>query len=104
MMKQVQKYALMSALATGLYVVLIAIFMDVLESYFSNTPDTILAPIFMLLLLIFSAAFTGSLVFARPVLWYLDDKKKDAISLLYWTIGFLFILVVLVAALLFAMI
>lgn len=46
--------------------------------------DTVLVPILMLL--VFSASVTGGLIFGRPVLWYLDGKKKETFSLLITTL------------------
>lgn len=51
----------------------------------------------ILLLFVFSAALTSMLIFGRPVLWYLDGKKKEAISLLTHT---LVIFLIITAALL----
>lgn len=48
----------------------------------------------MLLLLILSATVTGSLVLGRPILWYLDGKKKEAVSLFVATVGFLFLITI----------
>jgi len=45
------------------------------------------APIVMLSLFVFSAALTGTLIFGRPILWYLDGKKSEAISLFAYTLA-----------------
>ncbi|MEK7174665.1 MAG: hypothetical protein AAB759_03335 [Patescibacteria group bacterium] len=54
-----------------------------------------LAPAAMLLLFVFSAGVTSSLVFGRPVLWYVEGKKQEALSLLFYTLGFLFVITVI---------
>ena len=54
--------------------------------------EPVLVPIVMLMLFVFSAAVTGSLIFGQPVLWYLDGKKKEAGSLLVATFVFFFAL------------
>ena len=65
---------------------------------FSSVPD-FFAPIIMLTLLVLSAAVMAVLIFGKPVLLYLDNQKKDAITLLFYTLGCLaaiFVAVVLV--------
>ena len=52
----------------------------------------------MLMLLVFSAAFTGFLIFGKPIMWYLDNKKKEAFSLLIYTLS-LFLIITLIALL-----
>ncbi len=50
----------------------------------------------MLLLFVTSAAITGFLVFGKPAMLYIDGKKKEAISLLGYTIGMLFLITLIV--------
>jgi hypothetical protein len=66
---------------------------------FLGKNNTILIPIAMLMLFVFSAAFTGILILGRPVMWYLDGKKKEAIYLLFYTL-LVFFVVTLIAFLL----
>jgi hypothetical protein len=82
------------ALATAAYVSLVASFLFYAPRFIvaKTSDDNVLMPIAMLMLLVVSAAITGSLVFGRPVLWYLDGKKKDAVSLLFSTLGALFVI------------
>ena len=101
-MKNILKNAVMIAAGTAVYVVLIATFMSNTQNLFGpDDPKSVLVPISMLLLLILSAAITGFLVFGRPILWYLDGKKKEALSLLAYTLGSLFVLTVLAWLVLF---
>ncbi len=51
--------------------------------------DTYLTPIVFLSLFVLSAAIVGSLMFGKPVMLYLDGKKRDAVQLAGATIGFL---------------
>lgn len=80
------KYALLDALGTAMYVSLVASFM-----YFAgqNAPkeDGFFVPVAMLMLLVLSVAIVASLIFGRPVMWYIDGKKKDALRLLLHTLG-----------------
>ncbi|TAK56946.1 hypothetical protein EPO17_03345 [Patescibacteria group bacterium] len=93
-MNPILKTAFIHAIATALYVALLVsgIF------YAPKTPDqsfTILMPIIMLLLFVFSAAVTSYLVFGRPLLWYLDGRKAEALQLLAYTLLVLFVIIVL---------
>ena len=58
--------------------------------------NSVLIPIAMLLLFVFSAALTGALILGRPILWYLEGNKKEAFSLLLYTLG-IFLGITLVA-------
>ena len=87
----------MNAVGTTLYIVVVASFFFNAQNLFGSDggdKKTILIPIMMLLLFVLSAAITGSLVLGRPVLWYLDGQKKEALSLLAYTLGFLFVITI----------
>lgn len=58
--------------------------------------DNALMPIAFLLLFVVSAAVMGILVFGRPILWYLDGKKREAVELSGVTIASLAVITVLV--------
>ena len=96
-MKNLIKNSLLSALGTVVYVTGVAWFMVSAEKGFSNE-KTIWMPIAMLLLLVVSAGTTGSLVLGRPVMLYIDGKKKEAVKQLVLTLGWLFIILVVVLA------
>lgn len=88
------KYAGLNALGTTVYITFVAsLFFS--ASHFLVLKDMILIPIAMLLLFVLSAAVTGSLVLGRPLLWYLDGKKKEAVSLFIMTLGFLSLITIL---------
>lgn len=95
-MNKIIKNAFIDALGTVIYIIIVASFMFFLQEDVAKEPDTVLAPIAMLLLFVFSAALTGTLVFGRPILWYMDGKKKEAISLISYTLGILLIITILV--------
>lgn len=69
-------------------------------SFVGNTlrasPDTILIPIGMLVLFVFSAALTGYLFLGNSILLYLEGKKKEAVSLIAWTFVFLFVIAIII--------
>ncbi len=91
-MPRIQRTAVLSALATALYIIVVATVMFYAGQARRGLPPTPLVPIAMLMLLVFSVALTGALIFVRPALWYLDGMKQDALLLLAWTLGFLFVL------------
>lgn len=79
------KTALLNAAATAAYVTAVGSFLFYAQRIFGPGKSPLI-PIAMLLLLVFSAALTGSLIFGRPALWYLDGRKKEALSLLVSTL------------------
>lgn len=75
------------ALLAYSYIFCIAIFFNLgLQKAFSKVPE-FFAPIIMLSLLVLSAAIMAILVFGKPVLLYLDNQKKEAVTMLFYTIG-----------------
>lgn len=58
------------------------------EKMFQNVPE-FFAPIIMLLLFVLSAAVMAILVFGKPVLLYLENQKKEALTMLFFTVGWL---------------
>ncbi len=97
------KNAALDAGVTALYVTAIGSFLFYAPKVFGPaSAHTALIPIVMLLLLVFSAALTGLLMFGRPILWYLEERKQEAFSLLIATLGiFLIITIVALATLYF---
>lgn len=73
---------------------LVVLFIFSLQA-FQQEPDTIIIPMAMLMLFVCSAAITGFLVFGKPMMRYIDGKKKEAISLLTYTLGMLFIITII---------
>jgi len=89
------KYAFLNGVATAVYIVLVALFLTFISGFFPEE-DTVIAPIFMLMLFVVSAGITGSLVLGRPILWYIDGKKKESVILLSETLGIILLIAVLV--------
>lgn len=82
------KYAFLNATGTAAYVTAVGSFLFYAPKVFGRG-NSVLIPITMLLLFVFSAALTGALILGRPILWYVDGKKKEALSLLISTLAFL---------------
>src|SRR5574344_750383 len=90
------KWGITHALGVLAYIVLLALFMNNANNWFGEDDRGILAPIAMLLLFILSALVTSSLVLAKPIMLYIDGKKKEAIKLLFFTGLSIFVLVLIV--------
>lgn len=95
LMKSIQKYAFLHALGVVAYVSGVAWFMNNAERLFGGQQNPgWFGGVLFLLLFVISAAITGSLVFGRPVLWYLDGKKGPAVHLAVKTVLWLAIFLV----------
>jgi len=85
----------LNAVVAAAYVMLVALFMTNIEAIVG--PETgILGPTAFLLTFVISAAVMGVVVFGRPVIWYLDGRKQEAIRLVFYTIVSLIIIVLIV--------
>lgn len=93
-MKKVIKYAAINSFGAAAYIVGVVSLMNFLTR-FSDAQEPILIPISMLMLLVFSVAIMGTLIFGRPILWYIDGKKKEAVSLLAYTLGIFFVIILI---------
>lgn len=89
-MSEIRKTALKNALATAGYVVAVGTFLFFGATIKIGRSNSFLLPITILMLLVFSAAFTGFLIFGKPAQMYVDGKKKEALELLTQTLIFFF--------------
>ena len=87
-MNKITKRALIDALCTALYVAGVGCFMYYGSQIKIGRANVALVPITLLLMLVFSASLTGFLIFGKPAQMYVDGKKKEALSLLFQTLGF----------------
>ena len=83
------KQSLAYSLGVVVYIFLVALLMTNGQRLFGKI-DNVMSGVAMLLLFVFSAAVTGSLIFGKPILMYLDDAKKEAVKMLIYTIIWLF--------------
>src|SRR5579864_1102307 len=81
------------ALGVGAYVLLVATILNKGKEWFANVRG-VFAPAMILLLLVFSAAVVGSLIFLVPALWGVSGKKQEGLRLLIATLGWLAVLVI----------
>jgi len=89
MNKKLIKIAFSNAILVFGYIVLVAWFFQLAPIFFGKLDNNILGTSAFLLLFVFSAAITGALVLGKPILFYLDGAKTDAVKMFLYTIGFL---------------
>ena len=70
-----------NALLAAAYIVFVVLLITYGPAYVRDKPDTILAPMAMLSLLVFSVALMGYLFFLQPVVMYLEGQKREAVEL-----------------------
>jgi hypothetical protein len=87
--------SLVHSLGVFIYITIIASIMSNGGKLF-NKADNFWNPIAFLLLFVFSALITSSLVLGRPIYLYFDDKKEEAVKFLLYTIGWLFAITLIV--------
>jgi len=76
-----------NALLAAAYIVFVVLLITYGPAYVRDKPDTILAPVAMLSLLVFSVALMGYLFFLQPVAMYLEGQKREAMELFTKTLG-----------------
>lgn len=79
-MKKMYKQSLASSFGVLVYIVLVSSIMQNGDRIFGKE-DNWLSPIAFLLLFTLSALVVGSLMLGKPVLLFLDGKKKEAVSI-----------------------
>ncbi|MEK7601594.1 MAG: hypothetical protein AAB480_03640 [Patescibacteria group bacterium] len=71
----------LNALFAGLYIIFIVLLISYGPALVRDKPDTILAPIAMLSLLVCSVAFMGYVFFFQPMQMFIDGQKREAVEL-----------------------
>jgi hypothetical protein len=92
--KKIILWSFFNALGTLAYITLVALILQNGEKIFGKMQD-ISGPIAFLLLFILSAAITGALVLGRPIFLYLDNDKRNALILFFYTLAWLFLFLIL---------
>jgi hypothetical protein len=101
-MNRIQKIAIVRSITTAIYIIAVGCFMYYGSTIKLGRSNTVLVPITLLLLFVFSAALTSFLIFGKPAQMYVDGKKKEALSLLTYTlvsfsvITFIFLLLLII--------
>lgn len=97
MRKKLLTFGFFAALAEGIYIFLVALLMKNANNLFGNNPG-VLPIIAFLMLFVLSAAISGALIFGKPVLLYLDGKRKEALELFIFTLGWILIFMIVILA------
>ncbi|MBU1102172.1 hypothetical protein KJ853_00760 [Patescibacteria group bacterium] len=88
-------WSAINSLATAIYVSLVAYLLFNGGKIFGQATNFWM-PVALLLLFVISATITGLLVLGRPVYLFLNGAKTEALKLLFYTIGFLALIMVIV--------
>lgn len=89
--KKLLKTSFLLAICEVAYILLVASLMRGAEKFLGDKPDNFLAPLSFLLLFVISAAISATLVFGKPILLFLEGKKKEAFKLFAYILGCLFL-------------
>jgi len=89
------KTAIINSLGVLVYVAIVSTVMHSAENIFGKM-DSVIAGIGFLMLFVLSVGIVGSLIAGKPIFLYIDNKKKDAINLLVWTLGCLAVITIVV--------
>jgi len=76
-----------NAFLAAAYIVFVVLLITYGPAYVRDKPDTILAPMAMLSLLVFSVALMGYLFFLQPVQMFLEGQKVEAVELFTKTLA-----------------
>jgi hypothetical protein len=87
-MNDIRVRAFINSLLTSLYIVAVGLFFYYGARIRLGQSNSFLAPIALLFLFVFSASITSYLMFGKPAQLYVDGKKKEALSLVTYTLGF----------------
>lgn len=90
-MNEIRKTAFINSLLTTLYIIGVGIFFYFGATLKIGKNNFFLAPIAFLLLFVLSATITGYLMMGKPAQMYVDGKKKEALLLMKYTLGFFFL-------------
>jgi len=95
-MKQSKYYiSFLSASGVFIYVASVAWFLFNGEAIFGEG-ESFIIPLFMMLLFVISAAVTGLLVLGKPIHMYLSGSKKEAFTVLFATLGWLVLFLIII--------
>ncbi|MFA5128680.1 MAG: hypothetical protein WC445_01795 [Patescibacteria group bacterium] len=84
-------WSAVNAIGVFAYVMLVVLVITNGEKIFGQM-ENFWGPVAFLLLFVFSALVCGLLVFGRPIYLWLNDKKKEAIKMLLFTVANLFVI------------
>lgn len=89
------KTAIVNSIGVLVYVAIVSYVMTNAERVFGKM-DSAISAVGFLMLFVLSAGIVGSLIVGKPIMLYIDNNKKEAISLLIWTLACLAIITIIV--------
>jgi hypothetical protein len=84
---------LLHAVGTTVYIVLVSLLLFNANRVFGGAPS-LLVTITMLCLAVLSASIIGTIMLGRPVLWYFNGAKTEAVRLFLWSLTWLLLFTV----------
>lgn len=96
--KNILKQSLTFSALAVLYIVLITAFMRNASHLFESDQKSVIGPIVFLLMFVISAAVMGLLIFGKPIMLYMDGKKRESIELVACTTACLIMFAILLSA------
>ena len=84
--QKILAWAIVNAFGAFLYILGVAWLGFNSKNLFGDIPDTFLNPIAVLMLFVLSALIESSLILGRPIYFYLEGRKSDAVKLLVYTV------------------
>lgn len=97
MPKKLISQGFLLALSEGIYIFLIASLIINGEKIFGPQEPGVLPILTFLTLFVFSAAVSGALILGKPVLLYLEGKKKEAVTLFSLILGWMLVFLLVLA-------
>ena len=94
------KQSALCATGAAAYIAIVAAIMTFTGNNSAMVAYPFLGITTFLLLFVLSAAVMGILIFGAPVMLFLENKKKESVTLLFTTVGFLAIYLLLAAIIL----
>jgi len=91
----------LNALCAAAYIVFVVLVITYGPIFVRQKPDTILAPMAVLSLLVLSVVFMGYVFFFQPVLMYLDGQKRESVEFFTKTLGTFALITAIVAVIAF---
>lgn len=96
-MKKVCKESFLYSIIAVVYIALVATLMNNGDKIFGKA-DTIFSVVAFLLLFTLSVLVVGVLLIGKPLMLYLDGKKKDAIYMVASSTGWMFLYLIIALA------
>ena len=83
---QILKQSLSFSALAVVYIALVTTIMSHVGKLVGDQGKTFLGPIIFLLLVVTSVATMGLLIFGKPIMLYMDEKKREAVLMVISTI------------------